>query len=173
MEATFEGRVSPPFFFARRMLSLLRLDDRLIHGQVMAVWVRALAIRRILVLNDAAAHDDFARTLMQAAMPPQITLQVAPVAEAAPLLDALTRDAAPALVLFARVEDVVAAHHEFPLPHCNVGNLGMREGRRLIWRSVALSAAEHAALGRLQSAGVDVFLQMIPADQKQRLPAPA
>jgi PTS system mannose-specific IIB component len=151
------------------MLSLIRLDDRLIHGQVMAVWVRKLSITRILVIDDATADDEFARTLMQSAMPSHVTLTVAGVADAPALLDALDHSDARALALFARVEDVVEVHRRRPLPHVNVGNLGMRDGRRLIWRSVALSSAEKHALQQLHAAGVDVFVQMIPADQKQRL----
>jgi PTS system mannose-specific IIB component len=152
------------------MLSLIRLDDRLIHGQVMAVWVRRLSITHILVLHDDTAGDEFARTLMQTAMPPRISLTVAPVAEAAGLLDELQRNDSRTLVLLARVEDAVAVHQQWPLPHLNVGNLGMREGRRLIWRSVALSSSERLALHQLQSAGVDVFMQMVPSDQKLRVP---
>ena len=152
------------------MLSLIRLDDRLIHGQVMAVWVRQLSITRILVLDDETAGDDFARNLMQLAMPPQIELTVAPIAAAAERLTELQRSPARALVLLKRVEDACAVHERWPLPHLNVGNLGMREGRRLIWRSVALSAAERCALHGLQSAGVEVYLQMVPSDPKQPPP---
>ncbi len=151
------------------MLSLIRLDDRLIHGQVMAVWVRRLSITHILVLHDDTAGDEFARTLMQTAMPPRISLTVAPVAEATAMLEEMQRNDTRTLVLLARVEDAVAVHQQWPLPHLNVGNLGMREGRRLIWRSVALSSSERLALHQLQSAGVDVFMQMVPSDQKMRL----
>ena len=153
------------------MLSLIRLDDRLIHGQVMAVWVRRLSITHILVLHDDTAGDEFARTLMQMAMPPRISLTVAPVAEATAMLEEMQRNDTRTLVLRARVEDAVAVHQQWPLPHLNVGNLGMRDGRRLIWRTVALSPAELTALHQLESAGVDVFLQMIPSDDRQRLPA--
>jgi mannose/fructose/N-acetylgalactosamine-specific phosphotransferase system component IIB len=40
-------------------LRLVRIDDRLIHGQVVAVWLRALGARRIVIVDDAAARDEF------------------------------------------------------------------------------------------------------------------
>ena len=165
-----DGEFPALLFCLAPMLSLIRLDDRLIHGQVMAVWVRQLSITRILVLDDETAADEFARNLMQMAMPSQVKFDVAPVAAAAERLAELQHSPARALVLLKRVEDACAVHERWPLPHLNVGNLGMRDGRRLIWRTVALSTNERRALQQLQSAGVEVFLQMVPADPKLPLP---
>jgi mannose PTS system EIIAB component len=153
------------------MLSLIRLDDRLIHGQVMAVWARQLSINHILVIDDDTAGDSFARELMQLAMPKHIRLTISTLADAPAALSALRDDATRALILLKSVAAATALHTLTPLPHLNVGNLGMRDGRRLIWRTVALSSAELMALHQLESAGVDVFLQMIPSDDRQRLPA--
>jgi PTS system mannose-specific IIB component len=153
------------------MLLLCRLDDRLIHGQVMAVWVRQLRVDHIIVVDDASASDEFARDLMHAAMPVGITLHLCGL-EAAPVIISTlaASDAARALLLFKRVADAVAVHARFPLPHLNVGNLGMRHDRALIWRSVAASPSELDELRRLESHGVAVYLQMIPSDAKHMLP---
>ncbi len=152
------------------MIALIRLDDRLIHGQVMAVWVRHLKINRILVIDDESAADAFALQLLQLAMPAHIQLSVSPVADAPAAMAALDADDTRALVLLKRVEDAQTLHTAAPLAHLNLGNLGMRDGRRLIWRTVALSPAELTALKQLQSSGVDVFLQMVPSDDRHRLP---
>ncbi len=152
------------------MIALIRLDDRLIHGQVMAVWARHLKINRILVIDDESAADAFARQLLQLAMPAHIQLSVSTVADAPGALEALGADDTRALVLLKRVEDAQALHAAAPLAHLNLGNLGMRDGRRLIWRTVALSPDELFALKQLQSSGVDVYLQMVPSDDRQRPP---
>jgi mannose/fructose/N-acetylgalactosamine-specific phosphotransferase system component IIB len=153
------------------MLLLCRLDDRLIHGQVMAVWVRQLRIDQIIVVDDASANDDFARELMHAAMPAAITLHLCGLEDAPGIINTLaTSDTARTLLLFKRVADAVAIHARFPLPHLNVGNLGMRHDRTLIWRSVAASESELDELRRLESHGVAVYLQMIPNDSKRLLP---
>ena len=152
------------------MIALIRLDDRLIHGQVMAVWARHLKINRILVIDDESAADAFALQLLELAMPAHIRLSVSTVADAPAALKALSTDGTRTLVLLKRVEDAMALHATAPLAHLNLGNLGMRDGRRLIWRTVALSPAELFALKQLQSSGVDVFLQMVPSDDRQRPP---
>jgi PTS system mannose-specific IIB component len=146
------------------MLSLVRLDDRLIHGQIMTVWIRQLNVNRIVVVDDASASDDFARGLMHAAMPKGITLSVHGVADAAQELATRAHDSSRTLVLFAHVEDALALHTHFPLPHLNIGNLGMREGRSTLWRSIAASPEERALLAQLKSDGVPVYVQMLPSD---------
>ncbi len=171
-----EAPARPVLFFGREvlyMLLLCRLDDRLIHGQVMAVWVRELRIDHIVVVDDVSARDSFARDLMHAAMPAGVTLHLCGIEAAPEIIDALAAsNAARTLLLFKRVADAVAVHARFPLPHLNVGNLGMRHDRAMIWRSVAASQAELDELRRLESHGVAVYMQMLPSDAKHLLPEP-
>jgi mannose/fructose/N-acetylgalactosamine-specific phosphotransferase system component IIB len=154
------------------VITLARLDDRLIHGQVMAVWTRQLHIDHILLIDDATAADAFSTTLMQTAMPKHIALSIVSGSAAGPALHARKADATRTLLLFATVDVVQIVHAAEPLPHLNVANLGMQAGRALIWRSVALSAQEHAALLDL-SKQIEVYLQMVPSDAKTALPRQA
>ena len=50
-------------------LKLVRIDDRLIHGQVVAVWLRTVGADRIVIVDDKTAKDDFLRDLMILAAP--------------------------------------------------------------------------------------------------------
>jgi mannose/fructose/N-acetylgalactosamine-specific phosphotransferase system component IIB len=50
-------------------LRLVRVDDRLIHGQVVAIWLKALGARRILIVDDRTAHDEFLREVLELAAP--------------------------------------------------------------------------------------------------------
>lgn len=153
------------------MLSLIRLDDRLIHGQVMAVWARQLEINHIVVVDDRAAADAFESALMQAAMPAGIALDVCAGAAAPAILTRLQGAPAHTLVLLRSIDAALALHQGFPLRHLNVGNLGLRAGRALVWRSIALSQGELTQLHALQAQGVPVFMQMNPSDKQRPLPA--
>ena len=67
---------------------LVRIDDRLIHGQVVLNWVRVLRPRRIAVVDDEIGNDPLSRSLIQLAAPAHIDSWVGPVVEApAALLD--------------------------------------------------------------------------------------
>ncbi|HEY3343213.1 MAG TPA: PTS sugar transporter subunit IIB [Anaerolineae bacterium] len=145
---------------------MIRIDDRLIHGQVMAVWVRTLGVTHILVIDDATAADPFSRQVMQLAMPPTITLTISSIADAAGHLSRVAADTARTLVLLGSVAAASAVYQRYPFKELNVGGVGMSGGRKLIWRSIAASANEMAQLHALRDAGVYVYLQMIPADQR-------
>ena len=153
------------------MVDLVRIDDRLVHGQVMAAWAPALRTTHILVADDDSAADDFARQIMQLAMPAHIALTIETVDSAASRLPAIAADASHTLVLLKSVAAAVRLHHLWPLVSLNVGGIGMAPGRALVWRSIAASPQEVAALQRLRAQGVDVYFQMVPGDTKQVLSA--
>lgn len=149
------------------MIALIRIDDRLVHGQVMAVWVKALKIDHILVADDDSASDAFARQVMQLAMPPGITLVVDTVAGAGPRLALAAHDTHRWLVLLRDVPSAVRLRDAYAFDALNVGGIGMKPGRRLVWRSIAMSPEESATLRDLRAQGVDVYLQMVPGDPRK------
>ena len=151
------------------MIDLIRIDDRLVHGQVMAVWVRGLSIRHIFVADDETAGDSFSRQVMQLAMPKGVMLTVATVEDAGRQLASMPADGVHRLVLLRSVDAAVRLHRAFPFTSLNVGGIGMMPGRKLLWRSIAMSPDEVAALRSLRQQGVDVYLQMIPTDPRKRL----
>jgi mannose/fructose/N-acetylgalactosamine-specific phosphotransferase system component IIB len=150
------------------MLSLIRVDDRLIHGQVMAVWVRALSINHILVIDNITAADAFSQQVMQLAVPTSIKLHIHSIANAALALQNAEASADHVLVLLRDVETAAEIHTLFHLPAINLGGSGMSAGRKLVWRSIALSHRQIELLEKMQTDGVDVYLQMVPSEHKRR-----
>ncbi len=99
------------------MVDLVRIDDRLVHGQVMAAWARALRTTHILVADDDSAADDFSRQIMQLAMPAHIALTVDTVDGAASRLPAIAADASHTLVLLKSVAAAERLHELWPFVH--------------------------------------------------------
>jgi mannose/fructose/N-acetylgalactosamine-specific phosphotransferase system component IIB len=61
-------------------LRLVRIDDRLIHGQVVAVWLRTLGAARIVIVDDATARDEFLRDVLTLAAPQAVPAEVCSLA---------------------------------------------------------------------------------------------
>ena len=61
-------------------LKLVRVDDRLIHGQVVAIWLKALGAKRIVIVDDKTAADEFLREILMLAAPPGVPVEVHDVA---------------------------------------------------------------------------------------------
>ena len=113
-------------------IALVRIDNRLVHGQVLEAWVPALSAQGILVADDEVAANPLARAAMSLAIPKKIAFHVAPIAEVAAMLRP-GGPGAPAprtLVLVRNVRDAAALREQgVPLPHLNLGNVHFSEGR--------------------------------------------
>jgi PTS system mannose-specific IIB component len=144
------------------MISFIRVDNRLVHGQVVEGWLPFLKVKRVAVLDAEAAKSPLSRASMGLAVPPSVSLVV--VATDAELA-AIAQDAVTTLLLVRDVAGVSLAHaHGFPVRQLNLGNIHFKSGRQAITPSVFLDSDELAALATLAAAGVDVRAQALPTD---------
>lgn len=154
-------------------LLLVRVDNRLVHGQVLEAWLPAIEASGILVADDEAARNALVRSAMALAIPPRIGFEVLSVAEAAELLKPGGRGAPTprTLLLLRDVADAVAlAAGGVVLQHLNLGNVHFASGRKQVSASVYLDATELKQLGDLAAAGTEVELRAVPAERPLRLP---
>lgn len=148
------------------MIALSRVDSRLIHGQVIEAWLPYLKVERVVVADDAAAHDDLARAAYELAVPSEVEVVLAPVEK----LDfrALAADGVRTLVLFRDVRSAVFARERgLPDGTLNLGNVHAGPGRVAVSRSVFLDDADKQALQHLVDSGMQVQVQAVPAESPQ------
>ena len=147
-------------------LSLVRVDDRLIHGQVVAVWLRALPADRILVIDDATAADLFLREVLVLAAPAGIPVEVLGLADGATRARELAAGSERAYLLLRTPATALALRRaEVAFDSLNIGGLGMRPGRRSIHRTIAASPEELEAMRQLEALGTRVELRIVPDDR--------
>jgi PTS system mannose-specific IIB component/fructoselysine and glucoselysine-specific PTS system IIB component len=144
-------------------LSLVRVDDRLIHGQVVVGWGQALGISQIVLVDDQIAADPWEQDLYRMGVPPGMAVEFLPVAEAARRLPEW--DASPRRTMLVLGD--VAAAVEFcrlapQLKRLNLGGIHQGPDRRQRLPYVFLSDAEMQQLRALQARGVDVVAQDVP-----------
>jgi PTS system mannose-specific IIB component len=145
-------------------LALARVDNRLVHGQILSAWVPALRADALLVLDDEAARNTLVRSAMEIAIPPDLRFAVAPVAAAAAAYARLPPTAA-VIVLVRDVGDAVRALDAgLAFERLNLGNVHFSSGRSPVSQAVYLSLAETDALARLEARGVPVELRTLPRD---------
>jgi mannose/fructose/N-acetylgalactosamine-specific phosphotransferase system component IIB len=148
-------------------VSLVRVDNRLVHGQVLEAWLPALDAQGILVADDEAASNVLARSAMALAIPSRIKFEVLPVQAAAAMLRPGGKGPASprTLVLLRDVRDAEALHSAgVPMPQLNLGNVHFAAGRKQVSPSVYLDAAELEALGRLAAQGTHVEARAVPSE---------
>jgi len=148
------------------MIALVRIDNRLVHGQVVEAWVPRLGARAILVADDAAAASPLAQAALALALPQEIPVDVVPL-DAADWGAAAARPE-PVLVIFREVAGLARAAGRgltpALAPRVNVGNVHFAPGRRGLSPSLFLGAEELEALRALAAAGFSLEARALPSD---------
>lgn len=144
---------------------LVRIDDRLIHGQVVLGWARILKPQRIVVANDRVATSEWERKLYTASVPPPLAVSFLTIEQTAvEMLGGGFADET-AVLLFESVLDihrVAAAGVRFS--EINVGGLHYRGGTRAVLPFVYLSEDDRRLLRELIEQGVKFVARDIPGN---------
>jgi PTS system mannose-specific IIB component/fructoselysine and glucoselysine-specific PTS system IIB component len=144
-------------------VALYRVDDRLIHGQVVVGWGQPLGLGFIVLVDDAVRASPWEQDLYRMGVPANVEVIFASVAEAARGLDAWQRDPRAGIVLAGDIGSIARLAEAAPVVRrVNIGGLHHRPGRTEHLRYVYLTDDEVAALTALAARGVDVFAQDVP-----------
>lgn len=145
------------------MITLLRVDDRLIHGQVAVSWTSYLGADTIVVANDRAIGDKLMQAAFRLAQPPQTTLSIKSVAGAILVINNPKHESRRILVVCATPEDALRIVEECPsVRKVCLGGIRQSGDRRRVTPSVFLNEQDMAAVERIADKGVEVTLQAVP-----------
>jgi mannose/fructose/N-acetylgalactosamine-specific phosphotransferase system component IIB len=147
---------------------LVRIDDRLIHGQVIAGWIKHQRFTRIVILDDDVAADSFLQQVLRLAAPPDLRVEVYSIAEGIRLLGQDDANRKSTMILLKtplaarRLLDEGLAYDAL-----NIGGIGHKPGRKSIFKNISASQEELAVLKYLVGRGVKITLLTVPGEQSQ------
>jgi len=155
-------------------LALVRIDDRLVHGQVVVAWGRFLHLERFLLADDALAESGFERALVESSAG-GLPVEILPVGQVAARVVAeagrdgnailLVRGPAAALAVARSVREAGGR-----LERVNLDGLHYAPGKEKALDYVYLDAADREALDALAREGVRVFAQDVPVSTPVEMP---
>lgn len=148
----------------------VRVDNRLIHGQIIETWLPFTKCRLIVVANDEVAADPLRQEIMGLAIPHGVEKRFVTVAELADFMhETVGHDPDPdILVLFATCEDAERAHKSgLVFSVLNLGNLHYAEGKRQLCAHVSLSEEDCHCLGYFSSTGIELDFRCVPSEPVQ------
>jgi PTS system N-acetylgalactosamine-specific IIB component len=150
-------------------IQLIRIDDRLIHGQVVVGWVKALSIDRLVVVNNAIAGNSMQKTLMEMAVPSGLKVSFYTVEEAAQACrPSEGRDKS--LLIFSNPQDVLEfAKKGGPLSSINVGGMHFCEGKHQVSKTVCINEGDVTAFRELKKLGIELEVRAVPGDLRESL----
>lgn len=146
-------------------LEIFRVDDRLIHGQVVVGWGQPLDVRFIVLVDDEVAGSAWEQDLYRMGVPEEMEVAFESVETAVARMDELIdRTPGVGILLTADVGTMQRLVMGSPrIRRVNLGGIHHRPGRVQRLRYIFLSAEEEAALRAMQEGGVDVAAQDVPA----------
>ncbi len=150
------------------MIKLVRLDDRLIHGQIAFAWTAALGVDTFIIANDAVSKNDFLKMTLDLAKPRGAKLLIKTVDDSIAFLKDEKSKALKILVIINNVQDAYTlACQVEEIRSINFGGLRSREGSRLVSQTIALTDADIEIINKLLEREVELEIRQVPSDKKQ------
>lgn len=147
-------------------VAVYRVDDRLVHGQVVIGWGKPLNLKFIVLVDDGVAASEWERDLYRMGVPPEIELVFSGVAEATRRLPEWRSDPRNGLVLTADVATMAAlCQGAPPVERVDLGGVHHKPGRTARLPYVYLTDEEFRVLEGLQAAGTAVEARDLPTSQ--------
>jgi mannose/fructose/N-acetylgalactosamine-specific phosphotransferase system component IIB len=146
------------------VIALYRVDDRLVHGQVVLGWGQSLHAAFIVLVDDVVARSDWEQELYRLGVPPEMDLIFATVSDAADLHDAWVSDRRVGILLTPDLDTMNRLlDGASEVRRINLGGIHHRVGREQKLRYVYLTEEEEALLRRMAERGVEITAQDVPA----------
>ena len=146
---------------------LTRIDDRLIHGQVMTSWLNFTSANKIMVIDDQTAADPFMKTVLKNAVPGNVGLGVFTVQKAVARLKKGFKPDDKVIILVKYPKTVLMLiKRGIQFGHLNIGGMGAGIGREKFYKNISASEEEREILKKIVDSGCRTEIQIIAEDAK-------
>lgn len=144
-------------------INLMRIDTRLIHGQICTEWSKHANINRIVVVDDNLSKDEFMAGIYLMAAPVGVKAQILSVENAIKAWDQNAMGDGRILMLFKEPETAYRMFKGgFPMKELNIGNLVASADKKNVLKNVFLNQTEFDQLKEIRDSGVKVYVQNVP-----------
>ena len=146
----------------------IRIDERLIHGQVATMWTNALHLTRLMVIGDDIVKNDIQKTALKTACPHGVHLSILTAKGAARRINSGKYQGQTVLILVKNpgvLRELV--DNGVKLPEINVGNMSTKANSRQVAKSVAVTEEDIENFKYLDQKGCYLYHQMVPAEEKE------
>ncbi|MFD1780138.1 PTS system mannose/fructose/N-acetylgalactosamine-transporter subunit IIB [Fredinandcohnia salidurans] len=150
-------------------ITVFRIDERLIHGQIVTAWIANADANRIIVADDKAANDELQKTLLQMATPKTIELQILGVDEAIRTIKEDASETKALLLVRGPKEALQMIEGGLDIKEINVGNINMKKGKTKILGNLWVDVEDIRHLNQIAEAGVSLEVRTVPNERSQNV----
>lgn len=148
----------------------VRVDDRLIHGQVVTQWVKVFKAQRIVVIDSNVAKDKMQKSVLKFAAPPDIKVSIFSVDKAVEEWKKNEFGNKNVFVLFRDVKQIMECHEKgLHFDEISIGQMAIINDRKQVYKQLGLDESEAQTLLDVEKTGTKMYFQMQPTDKKESL----
>ncbi|MEJ8735204.1 PTS system mannose/fructose/N-acetylgalactosamine-transporter subunit IIB [Mediterraneibacter sp. ICN-202921] len=152
------------------MVKLMRVDERLLHGQVAVTWVGNVNATSILIANDEVVENEMAKMALKMAKPSGMKLAIRSIEDGAALLNDPRSQQISIFVIVKTIQDAVRLCKKTEgIKKVNIGGVKKKEGSRLIAAAVHVNDEDIRSLKELGELVDEVEFRMVPSDSAKTL----
>jgi len=147
-------------------ITLVRVDNRLVHGQILEAWVPFLRASCIIVVDDRVASDYYCETVIRMAVPREVEVVICGTREFAETHSFHQGSGQKTIVLFSTISDALAVYHlGYRFDKLNIGNVYNENCQLCCTPSVLLSDGDIRDISTLHGEGVRIELRRVPREK--------
>lgn len=151
-------------------IGLIRVDSRLIHGQVITKWLNYSKANVIVVVDDELSKDSFMSEIYTASAPNGIVVEILSIDDFMKNTVTHKYSNKRLLILLKNIETVYELYlRQFKMKHIQLGGLPSGVGKKSIYKAIYLNEEEINKLRDIANSGVYIDMQVIPEDTKSDL----
>lgn len=148
----------------------VRVDDRLIHGQVVTQWVKVFGAEKIVVIDNNVAKDKMQKNILKFAAPSDLKVSIFSVDKAVEVWNKNQFGNCNVFVLFRDVKQIKECQDKgLNFPEVSIGQMAIINDRKQIYKQLGLDESEAQTLMDLSKSGMKLYFQMQPTDKKESL----
>ena len=151
------------------MICFCRIDDRLIHGQVVTTWVNIKKIEQIIVVNDKVAEDKIQKNILNMAAPQGVKVHTFGVEKFADVYKTTPIKKRTMLRFTNSIDVDRVVELGVDIKELNIGGMRYQEGRKQLTKALSVTPEEEKAFHSLMDKGVDITIQMVPNDEAKNM----
>ncbi|WP_275554967.1 PTS mannose transporter subunit IIAB [Mixta sp. Marseille-Q2659] len=151
-------------------IGLVRIDDRLIHGQVATRWTKETNVSRIIVVSDEVAADNVRKTLLTQVAPPGVTAHVVDVDKMVRVWNNPKYARDRVMLLFTNPTDVVRIVEQgVEVKSVNIGGMAFRQGKTQVNNAVSVDEKDIEAFKKLNARGIELEVRKVSNDPRLKM----
>lgn len=151
-------------------IGLVRIDDRLIHGQVATRWTKETNVSRIIVVSDEVAADKVRKTLLTQVAPPGVSAHVVDVDKMVRVWNNPKYARDRVMLLFTNPTDVVRVVEQgIEVKSVNIGGMAFRQGKTQVNNAVSVDNKDIEAFQKLNARGIELEVRKVSTDPRLKM----